>query len=403
MDGGKGVLTMNRIHLCGHTGSINRGCEAIVRATVKILNKKRGSQSIVLASFNEQDDKYFGIHDICSILPYSFYSKYSVQRIIGGVARKVFGNYMLGQKFIQRDLINSMKEGNLFITIGGDTYCYSKPYVAYALNQFAKKKNVKTVFWCCSVEESVIDNEMIDDLNRYSLIITRESLTYKNILNVVRDEKKVKLCADPAFVLDTAKIDLPPQFDSGNTVGLNLSPIVMESGESDLALLNYDKLVRYILDNSNMKIALIPHVFSPTNPQDLIPHRLLYEKYRHTNRMLIFESMYNCMQLKYIISQCRMFVGARTHATIAAYSTCVPTLVVGYSIKSKGIARDIFGTEDNMVIPVQSLEHDNDLVNTFKYIQENEDAIRKHLQDFMPSYIEKAWQAGEEVGKLIVK
>ncbi len=98
-----------------------------------------------------------------------------------------------------------------------------------------------------------------------------------------------------------------------------------------------------------------------------------------------------------------IFRGARTHATIAAYSTCVPTLVVGYSVKARGIARDIFGSEDNMVIPVQSLEHEDDLVNAFKYIQENESNIRQHLQNFMPSYIEKAWQAGEEVKKLLEK
>ena len=79
----------------------------------------------------------------------------------------------------------------------------------------------------------------------------------------------------------------------------------------------------------------------------------------------------------------------------------VPTLAVGYSVKARGIARDIFGSEENMVIPVQSLEHENDLINAFKYIQENEESIRKHLQNFMPSYIGKAWQAGEEVKKLM--
>ena len=39
-----------------------------------------------------------------------------------------------------------------------------------------------------------------------------------------------------------------------------------------------------------------------------------------------------------------------------AYSSCVPTLVVGYSVKARGIARDIFGTEDRYVLPVQSLQ-----------------------------------------------
>ena len=55
------------------------------------------------------------------------------------------------------------------------------------------------------------------------------------------------------------------------------------------------------------------------------------------------------MELKGFIARCRFFVGARTHATIAAYSSCIPTFSVGYSIKAKGIAQDIFGTYKNYV------------------------------------------------------
>ncbi len=51
----------------------------------------------------------------------------------------------------------------------------------------------------------------------------------------------------------------------------------------------------------------------------------------------------------------------RTHATIAAYSTGVPTLVVGYSVKARGIARDLFGTEDGYVLPVQQLKESDEL------------------------------------------
>ena len=46
----------------------------------------------------------------------------------------------------------------------------------------------------------------------------------------------------------------------------------------------------------------------------------------------------NCMVIKGYISRCELFIGARTHATIAAYSTGVPTLVLGYSVKARGIA-----------------------------------------------------------------
>ena len=88
----------------------------------------------------------------------------------------------------------------------------------------------------------------------------------------------------------------------------------------------------------------------------------------------------NCMELKGIISRCRFFIGARTHATIAAYSTGVPTLVVGYSVKARGIARDLFGTEEGYVLPAHSLENENELLSAFRSLIRKEDSIRQTLR-----------------------
>ena len=98
----------------------------------------------------------------------------------------------------------------------------------------------------------------------------------------------------------------------------------------------------------------------------------------------------NAAQLKGYIARCRFFIGARTHATIAAYSTCVPTLVVGYSVKSRGIAIDLFGTEENYVLPVQNLKQENEFCNAFDWLTKNEKIIRTHLETIMPAYREKA-------------
>ena len=107
------------------------------------------------------------------------------------------------------------------------------------------------------------------------------------------------------------------------------------------------------------------------------------------------------MQLKYLISKCKMFIGARTHATIAAYSTCVPTLVVGYSVKAKGIAKDIFGTYENYVLPVQSLKKEDDLIKAYEWLSTNEKQIRTYLEGFMPEYCKKSLDAGKKVRELI--
>lgn len=53
-----------------------------------------------------------------------------------------------------------------------------------------------------------------------------------------------------------------------------------------------------------------------------------YEKYKNTQRVkLIDDELLNARQLKGIISQCNIFIGARTHSIVAAYSTCVPAIV----------------------------------------------------------------------------
>ena len=101
-----------------------------------------------------------------------------------------------------------------------------------------------------------------------------------------------------------------------------------------------------------------------------------------------------------MISKCRAFIGARTHATIAAYSTCVPTLVVGYSVKALGIARDLFGSEENYVIPVQTLQDSDALLRAYEWLMKEEDAIRGRLQEIMPEYCAKSAQAGEEIRKI---
>ena len=90
----------------------------------------------------------------------------------------------------------------------------------------------------------------------------------------------------------------------------------------------------------------------------------------------------------------------QVHATIAAYSSCVPTLVVGYSVKARGIAKDLFGSWENYVLPVQTLEKKEDLTEAFLWLQKQEEAIRSRLTAEMPGYRERAREAGKLIRRL---
>ena len=73
-------------------------------------------------------------------------------------------------------------------------------------------------------------------------------------------------------------------------------------------------------------------------------------------------------------------------------------MVVGYSVKARGIAKDIFGTEENYVIPVQSLSKGNELVIGFQWLMAHEQDIKSHYAKMMPDYIGKVYQIQSILG-----
>lgn len=387
---------LQNIILYGHGGSGNHGCEAIVRSTGKILSKK----TLHLMSSNITEDIKYGVDAI--VLPYSTkkYIKKSWHFIKAYLKLKLFKEYIHIDLLPYSDYLRQSKDRyELALSIGGDNYCYGDTTIYQHLNKLYNKNNIKTALVGCSVEpETILQPEMYDDFNRYSLIIARESITYDAFIKA--GLKNVKLLPDPAFQLDKVELPLPDGFIEKNTIGINLSPIIMHCDNgNNITLKNYEKMIEHIINMTDMHIALIPHVVWSHN-DDRIPLQILYNKFKNTGRVVMVED-HNCMELKGYISRCRFMIAARTHASIAAYSTCVPTLVVGYSVKAKGIAKDIFGTYENYVVPVQSLANEDDLLNAFKRLLKNEDIIRNHLQLMMPQYKERALLIKDELEKIL--
>jgi len=397
---------MDNFLFYGHGGSGNRGCEAIVKTSINILRNSNINNKIILSTFDEEADKKAGLAPNGYISD-SFLRPKSMESYYAIFCAKLLSRTDVVGKIMCKNLLkhlNNNRDYVLFFSIGGDNYCSENPTWLYTINEKIDKSDGRRILWGCSLESETINDKMKRDLSKYCLITSRESITYKALLDKRIDNKncRLKVYPDPAFLLN---VDYSKSNEhlADNVVGINLSPLVtFFENQGNIVNKNYYKLINYLLKSTDTNIALIPHVTIKGN-SDYDMMLPLYNEFKATGRIRIIDNTYTASEYKGIISRCRMFIGARTHATIAAYSTCVPTLAVGYSVKARGIARDIFGSEENMVISVQSLKHEDDLVNAFKYIQENEEDIRKHLQEFMPSYIKKAWLAGEEVKKLLEK
>ena len=379
-------------YLYFHGGSYNHGCEAIVRSTSSIIN-----DNLVLASSDFDSDIIYGLDKCVEIISDATLEPDRFQSILSGVYFKLKHSDYYFTLFRHKNFFDTIQKNDICFSIGGDNYCYPGQDILAYYNKALHKKGAKTVLWGCSVEPDVIKDDVAKDLASYDAIIARESISYNALKQV---NSNTYLCCDPAFLLETEDVSLPDEFLENNTVGINVSPLILQYEKNEGATLkNYISLVNHIIHSTDMNIALIPHVVQDGN-DDREALKILYDSIEEKNRVCIIPDG-TAPQLKGYISKCRFFIGARTHATIAAYSTTVPTLVVGYSVKSKGIAKDIFGTYDNYVLPVQDLEDANVLSKSFDWMMQNEQRIRTHLTEFIPEYKKTIEIAKKAVSELI--
>ena len=385
---------MSRVLLFMHGGSGNKGCEAIIRSTVGILNRIK-KNDITLATWNDTDDKKCGLDKICNLYQAACLSKpKTMKRYIISLYGIIFKSQRIKYKF-EFYPFKKLKSRNfdLAMSVGGDNYCYPRGAELDERHCHDIRDSVpRLVLWGCSMEERYLDERTVKNLKCYDKIFARESITYNSLKRA--GLTNVCLYPDPAFTLAKEECTLPEGFAEANTLGINLS-VHSYSADKTLAEENYVKLIRWVLENTDMKIALIPHVNRGNNSDsyflDLIKNKF------PDNRVIKIRDMDNCMQTKYIISKCRFFIGARTHSTIAAYSSQVPTIVLSYSVKARGIARDIFKDEENYLVSVHDFKSGNDLLDKFKLMMRNEKQIKEHYAGFMSEYIEKAYEAGKEL------
>ncbi|MCH5258194.1 MAG: polysaccharide pyruvyl transferase family protein [Lachnospiraceae bacterium] len=385
----------NRIVMYLHGGSGNHGCEAIINSTCHMLE----DLPKLLVTNSEKEDRFYSLEPLCDILQERKIADHFFAHVWYYVWRAVFHDPESFMRYRFRKVLGKNR-APLYISTGGDMYCYelSKKEAIVANSTFCRA-GAKTVLWGCSLEPELLqETEVVEDMKRYALITPRESITAEALRKVGITEN-VKLFPDPAFALEPQKTELPKKFVAGKTIGINISPMIVRNEKvPGITIDNYRRLIEHILQNTDDCVALIPHVMWNYN-DDRLTLKELYRGYEANERVLIFPDM-SCQKLKYIISQCRAFIGARTHATIAAYSSCVPTLVVGYSVKARGIARDLFGSEEHYVLPVQALEKPEELIRAYDWIMEKEQKIRNRLETIMPEYCARAKSAGDEIRKL---
>lgn len=382
---------MKTVLMIGHAGFGNRGCETIVASTVGLIKAQYPDVRIILISRDAVNDcKYPPIVD--EILP-DFARRWSLDWDLSQLLKHL-GRTNQAYDLRYRYLTAVIARADIILSIGGDNYCYEHPRYYLALDAVIRQQRKPLILWGASVDAQKVPGDVLADVKRFDYIMSRESLTIQS-LAAAGISDNVIATADPAFTLKPQQFDVAPYIPSveNGVVGLNFSPLIsrMNMGANDGTYITMlSSLVRHIVDTSHMGVLLVPHVSHPGSDDRLLLSALLAQINRPESVSLLPSGL-SAAQTKYAISKCRMFIGARTHATIAAMSSLVPTITIGYSIKGEGIPLDVYGRQ-GFTIDSRKMTA-NDLVASFQSMLSQEDLMRNRLTYIIPRLQPRAAQA----------
>jgi|LakMenE01Jun11ns_1017448.scaffolds.fasta_scaffold9784014_1 colanic acid/amylovoran biosynthesis protein len=332
-------MTKN-VLIYGNGSFFNRGCEAIYKGTLTVLKNQnfkffitsKGTRDSAIIDKDNNTAVYFPrTKESVSLLISTLLYKFKLPRLAS------FVPLLWLKKIVKKNKIQ------IALFSGGDNYCYPQASIRYYLiNKSLKKLGVKIIFWNASFENEYIDKQMLNDLNTFDHILVRESLSYDLLIR--KKLEKVHISVDTGFFMTKETPDnlivIKP-----NSIGVNLSSLILSNNNLSSIILFLKKLfLRFDY------IYLFPHVYGEGhNNDDLIVANLILSKI-NDSRVFIIKSELSASKLKYLVSSFEFIITSRTHASIAAYSQNKMALVFGYSIKSKGIATDIFGDYNKVII-----------------------------------------------------
>lgn len=179
-------------------------------------------------------------------------------------------------------------------------------------------------------------------------------------------------------------------------VGFNASGLLWNRGYAGnnqfMLRTNYaiycEEVISKLLQTGRYEIHLIGHVLSKnlrSNDNDLHAIRALKKKFPELIEAPIFD---NPISAKSYISQMEVFIGARMHATIGAYSSGVSTIPFAYSRKFAGVFSDL---QYDYVVDGRQLSTEEAVSKTLDLVAEK--AVLKRSIDFGKEYIDKQLNA----------
>jgi colanic acid/amylovoran biosynthesis protein len=364
---------MKTFFFAGQRNFGNRGCEVLTRTIARILKDHFGEVRIVVPSDDiEADSKQWPEYRECGVEfvvahepPYA-----KIWKVVQALPVPFLK--MAGWPFpFPERIISAIESSDALLAIGGDNYSldyFSLPNALMELDRIAFRCGKPVILCSASLGPFRVNNgfvrAMLRHLDRFSALTIRETLskTYAESVGL----KNIILVPDPGVLLEPQEVnfrEIAPRRGERGIVGLNVSPVVAASRFRRSKVSDFPSEMRAFVHGlleHGYSVLLVPHVIprdgaARNNDAQYMSTEIMEPLDTHLRgKVRMLPPRFNAAQLKWAISKCDYFVGARMHSTIAALSCAVPTISISYSQKAVGLNLDLFGHTE-YVVPTSRL------------------------------------------------
>lgn len=274
---------------------------------------------------------------------------YNINGVIGAVGVKELLYINLSRR---HEFLNFLKDVALVIDLNALSYMdlptqtYKQNLVRnlsiYTIRGLCNKLNIPLIRWTQSYGPFInyITKQIVKyDLKNQKNIFVRGEGSLKNMQQLLNNKNIVSF-PDIAITLDRDEQYYNKHFKNKQYITLSPSSVIY-SIDGDLHIEHFRQIIKYI---SNLKydIVLVPHTLMTINPTlnncDLKVCEKILEDIGLKNIYLVNEDL-DVYNIKGVISNARLHIGARYHSIIASLSMHVPTIAFSWHEKYIDIMR----------------------------------------------------------------
>lgn len=240
-------------------------------------------------------------------------------------------------------------------------------------------------------------------LNNLDLILARSETTKKHLLEL-GITTAIHVFPDTSFILPptpskTSKILSKERLKKRTIAGISISHIAeQEERCKGKYVTTMAKTADHLIQKLNAIVVLIPNEIFPKKYDDLDVAKRICRKINDKTKVILLKKEYPASELKGIIAECDLLIGARYHSIVAAISMFVPPLAISWHHKYHEVMK-LVGQEE-YTCDIKSLNFTG-LQEKMDKLWENREKIKAELASRMPFIKESVLSGGKIVKEFL--